>query len=359
MYSVMIVEDSKPILRDLVKQIKSVDSRLKIVETATDGNEALEKIKKHEINILFTDIRMPFMDGLKLIEEAKKIHPSIQTVIISGYNDFDYARQAIDLRVNKYILKPVDNNELKKVIDEIIAELDLASNIKMEKKLNMLIKKLESNDNYSELPINAYRFLIVRSGPLKNGSDRIEKTVLDEVLRSMQPYANYWTLETGYPCELVILFNLSVNDDSKMDLNYTELLEKLCKKHRQINIFISPVLNDISSLNKEYRDLSNFFSCLITIGCSQVFTAESKQTLQLYKLNEEALSIQHKFRFIIKNRQKGSYKNELRKCTNKWRIEKHPVIFIQRFITVILDEINKICYDLNQDVLPDIITIKQ
>ena len=79
---------------------------------AENGEDALEKIEALEPDLILTDIRMPYMDGLTLAERVRQKYPSMKIVIFSGYDDFEYAKQAIKLNVTEYILKPVNVEEL-------------------------------------------------------------------------------------------------------------------------------------------------------------------------------------------------------------------------------------------------------
>lgn len=128
MYQAMVVEDSKPILRSIARQIESVDSRIRVVATATNGREALTRLRNAKVDILFSDIKMPVMSGLDLLSEVRCQNPNLRCVIISGYDDFEFARQAIQLGVDEYILKPVANDELKTVLGKIVASLDRDEN---------------------------------------------------------------------------------------------------------------------------------------------------------------------------------------------------------------------------------------
>ena len=76
-------------------------------QEASDGELAYPLIRKVQPDILITDIRMPFMDGLELSELVKKEFPRIKIIILSGYNEFDYAKQAIHIGVTDYLLKPI------------------------------------------------------------------------------------------------------------------------------------------------------------------------------------------------------------------------------------------------------------
>lgn len=123
MYHVLIAEDSKPILRNIKGLIEGSGLPVRVVATAANGEEALAAVERQEIDILLTDIRMPKMDGLALIEGAKRIRPQLKAVLISGYNDFEYTRKAINLQVSDYLMKPVERGQLVEVMDKVLAQL--------------------------------------------------------------------------------------------------------------------------------------------------------------------------------------------------------------------------------------------
>ncbi|MGO4110175.1 response regulator transcription factor [Paenibacillus sp. YAF4_2] len=120
MYTALIAEDSKPILRNIKALLESSELPIQIVATAYNGEEALDYMKKQPVDILITDIRMPKLDGLGLIEQAKKLHSSLKVVLISSYSDFEYTRKAINLQVFDYLLKPVERNQLIEVMERIV-----------------------------------------------------------------------------------------------------------------------------------------------------------------------------------------------------------------------------------------------
>ncbi|SFM49741.1 Helix-turn-helix domain-containing protein [Paenibacillus sp. 1_12] len=110
MYKVLVVDDEK-IEREGIKfLISHYDSPIEITE-ADNGLKALEILKTQKVDILFTDIRMPFMDGLQLIAEARTIQPDLITIILSAYGEFEFAKEAIRLQVTHYLLKPVETEE--------------------------------------------------------------------------------------------------------------------------------------------------------------------------------------------------------------------------------------------------------
>ncbi|WP_179281049.1 response regulator [Paenibacillus sp. XY044] len=123
MYNVLIAEDSKPILRNIKSLLEASGLPVTVVATASNGDEAVAAFQLQPIDILLTDIRMPKMDGLTLIERLKQLQPGLKTVLISGYSDFEYTRKAITLQVDDYLLKPVNKNDFAEVMDRIFKKL--------------------------------------------------------------------------------------------------------------------------------------------------------------------------------------------------------------------------------------------
>ena len=91
---------------------------------AENGEEALEKVEQLQPDVVITDIRMPYMDGLTLTRRIRQKYPSMRVLIFSGFDDFEYAQQAIKLNVTEYILKPVNVEELSEILTRVRENLD-------------------------------------------------------------------------------------------------------------------------------------------------------------------------------------------------------------------------------------------
>ncbi len=124
MYKVLIVDDEIMIRMGLGRIIKWEELGFKLAGVVGDAREALEILKKEPIDVLLTDISMPEITGLDLIRLAKEARPKIKTVVISGYSEFDYAIEAIKLKVENYILKPLDPNKITEIFAGLRACLD-------------------------------------------------------------------------------------------------------------------------------------------------------------------------------------------------------------------------------------------
>lgn len=124
MYRVLIIDDEDYVRDLLVRNIRSSSLDAEVVAVAGDGKEGLREALSTKPDIVITDIAMPFMNGLELIKELQKAGLHSKNVIISGYDEFDYAKQAISLGVKDYLLKPFLPRELTEVLMKLIQELD-------------------------------------------------------------------------------------------------------------------------------------------------------------------------------------------------------------------------------------------
>ena len=124
LYRIILVDDEEEVRKSIIKKIDWNSAGFCVVGDAENGEDALEKIEALEPDVILTDIRMPYMDGLTLAERVRQKAPSAKIVIFSGYDDFEYAKQAIKLNVTEYILKPVNVEELTAILRRIKANLD-------------------------------------------------------------------------------------------------------------------------------------------------------------------------------------------------------------------------------------------
>jgi two-component system response regulator YesN len=122
-YKLILVDDEDEVRGRISSKI-SEESGFKVVGTAGNGHDALELIDKHSPHVVITDIRMPFVDGLELAGTIKREYPTIRVAFITGYDEFDYAKEAIDLGVRSYLTKPLTQNEVSDFLTKLKGELD-------------------------------------------------------------------------------------------------------------------------------------------------------------------------------------------------------------------------------------------
>ncbi len=124
MYTVLIVDDEENIRDGILNNCDFILFGFDHVYSASNGREALIKIKEINPHLVITDIKMPLMNGLELIEEAKKLHPDILYIILSGYDDFPLVKNALKSNVLDYLLKPCSIEAINNTLSEAKIILD-------------------------------------------------------------------------------------------------------------------------------------------------------------------------------------------------------------------------------------------
>lgn len=127
MYDIVIVDDEPSIREGLAQLLDWESLGFTIAGAAANGKEALRLYADIRPDLMIVDIRMPGMDGMALIRELKMREADVRVLVLSGYADFEYARQAIALGVDNYLLKPVDEDELTEYLGVIKQSLDAAA----------------------------------------------------------------------------------------------------------------------------------------------------------------------------------------------------------------------------------------
>jgi two-component system, response regulator YesN len=127
MRKVMVVDDEKWIRRGLIQSIDWERFGLELAGEASDGEEAYELALALKPELLFLDMRMPGLDGKQLLGLLKQSLPETLTIVVSGYSDFEYTKEAIRQKAYDYLLKPVKKEELNAVLDRAVQELDRRS----------------------------------------------------------------------------------------------------------------------------------------------------------------------------------------------------------------------------------------
>ncbi|MGN0745375.1 MAG: response regulator [Aristaeellaceae bacterium] len=124
MYRVLIVDDEMPALRFVRSIIEQFAKGFQVACTAASGEQGLEYLQKHSVELLITDISMHGMNGIELARAARALQPNIHIVIISGYGEFEYAQGAIQAGVDDYLLKPVSITKMTDILRAVEKKLD-------------------------------------------------------------------------------------------------------------------------------------------------------------------------------------------------------------------------------------------
>ena len=126
MFTVLLVDDEELVRVSVGFSVRGAMSGVQVIGEAANGLEGLKRIREEHPDIVITDIRMPKLDGLQMIRAIREESLDIEVVVLSGYADFEYARQAMKYGVTEYLLKPVESENLRETLEEGCCALALA-----------------------------------------------------------------------------------------------------------------------------------------------------------------------------------------------------------------------------------------
>ncbi|MCX7711007.1 MAG: response regulator [Clostridia bacterium] len=279
------IVDDESLVRTTVKKLIPFDELgLELCFEADDGLEALELCRQFKPDILIADIRMPGLTGIELIQELKNVLPSVKTIIISGYRDFEYAKTAIKYGVYDYILKPVNSEELIETLSRIKSEVlnlrsqaeqehsfrnrnSQASHAVLEKLMNKLIMKntrlnseiLEELKEYGINFTNPFYSLILFSPDntfcFENNDRKVEK-LKNLMVRSVKKYMGEGVVfqTANSPYDLLIL----INHGGQQGLVPSKMMELISRLYQQkfltsLSVSFSSQGQTIGSMDKMFE----------------------------------------------------------------------------------------------------------
>ena len=147
-YKVLLVDDEEEVMDMIERRISWPELGFEVVGKAQNGIKALEISEKLQPDVVITDIKMPYMDGLELARNLKQDNPCVRILILTGFDEFEYAKEAVRLEIDEYILKPVNAIELSDCLKRLKNVLDR----EREEKLKEIYEGLEEiKENWSSI----------------------------------------------------------------------------------------------------------------------------------------------------------------------------------------------------------------
>lgn len=187
MHKVLIADDEFYIISSLKHRINWMDYGFEIVDDAKNGEEAYEKIKKCMPELVLVDINMPGMSGLNLISKISQELPNIKFIVISGYTEFRYAKEAMNFGAIGYCNKPLDDDELTDILIRADKELDRAGSVE------------ETRDN--ESPVKSSNYEMIKNITFRNIIQYIDENLLSGYI-SVKEISDKFHLSENYISQL-------------------------------------------------------------------------------------------------------------------------------------------------------------
>ncbi len=348
MYNILIVDDEKIERNGIKFLISEMGIQLNIIE-ASNGKVALEKLAENfqagnVIDILLTDVKMPFMDGLELTKRAKELYNSLKVVIFSGHNEFEYAKLAVKMGVSDYILKPVAPNEFKATITKVISEI---SDEKQEKEIK------QKSMSY----MREHLLYLFVNGAEEEELKRRASGILD--MSFIYSYKRVMLLEFNHDffgrictdfgkeiqscCSNVSFIYLNLNqqqallffEDAKAEV-FLEIAEKICEKVKKVfsdtlYVAISKELSKETNMQKEIEELESLMENKFYYTDKYIFTVDNQINLE-DENEEDDDSILKQMRQDIKLkdivRLKRNFEQMCKKYMNKTTLSQVYIKFI-------------------------------
>lgn len=340
MYKLIIVDDEEEVRKGVLRKIDWQGCGFEIAGEAENGREVLEIAEKCMPDVVLTDIKMPFMDGLKLSEHLREKFPTVKIIILTGFDEFEYAQKALRLNAVEYILKPISAQELTDVlnkvknrIDEEIAQKEDMQVLKehyrrslpvlREKFLTTLITSRLKKDEVLErldkfdLNLNGSTFLIsVLSIDYRNEDqksmaqkdDRVEFNLPDDiellklaVLNISEEISSRHNLGMVFIHNEYIVYISSCKGNKENILTRTHnVIEEIRQSVQKflsvtVTIGVGTVCDDITYLSYSYRNAVSALDYRLILGCNRIIfiediEPESIQKIIFDELKEQALA---------------------------------------------------------------------
>lgn len=311
-YSVLLVDDEEEVFQVIMKKLDWESMGFKIAGYARNGVEALEMAEELQVDVVMTDIKMPYMDGLTLCKKLKEIYQKIKVIIFSGFDEFEYAKEAIKIEAEEYILKPINANELKEVFERIRTnldkELDEKRNIDKLREYYMESLPVLQENFYTSLidgriPENqienyARNYQIELKGPyfvvtvlhISTSESAEEKMEIDPFLLGVsvkklveeQLWENWCTRTVTYLGDSIVITQL---DDEEAITAFTDVMDRICKMAKRVckarvTAGIGHVVNQMSQLAISYQGAKNAVSYRVLYGNTRAINIAEMDPLE-------------------------------------------------------------------------------
>lgn len=280
MYRVLIVDDEIWVRKGITQKLKNCGFNFDWIGEATDSEEALEIIEAKQPHLVITDIRMNEMDGIQLIRNILDRFSDIRFVIISGYGEFEYAEQAINMGVSGYILKPIKDDQFFKTISKVYNELGNKQEI-----TDLKLKKEKLEKKYDEVKLQQLTFQLLNLDAAKVQGELTEEG----------PFA-------GFTCFVLAIMNIDSTSYSMSGFKYQDA--------SLIKFAIKNILNELWTkknvlIMDNPKDNNQILALFYGLKASGLIETSHKQLMDAYSKIRNVLQIDMTFAISSDNDRVG------------------------------------------------------
>jgi two-component system, response regulator YesN len=352
MYKVIIVDDEPPIIRSTKRAIERCSNHFEVIGEAYNGAEALKKIAITKPDVIFTDIKMPVMDGILLVKKINELYPDeILPVIISGYQDFNYAKEALKSGVVEYLLKPIDPECISDLLQNLSAKLAKIYNLKST---DILYRTMNSSPTDPDLithylDCKFFAATMIRSvafmGCFNNtypiqDSSFIQSTGLPTLIPSYR-IDRFWLLNSKNENEIILLFGYLQNVTPPLVEEAVKIIyDHLTANFRSVTAVFSSTPVELAALPNLITNILKKLDQHLIFGKNQLLNHEADLSEVLYSSVLDS-SLENKLSALIQLKSFAALKDEMGKLFQTWEQQLLPQILIARALKQIIRLIEK------------------
>lgn len=298
LYSFLIIDDEAAVREGISENIDWHSHGYRLVGACKDGREGMRAIEEHCPDVVLTDICMPFVDGIELASFISERFPATKTILLTGYDEFGYAQEAVKLKVNDFLLKPITPDELRAILDRVRLELDeerrreldvanlrnrLQESLPLlrERLLNRLLREKLTNEEIAascslidlKLPGPAYTILAL-DPDTTDGSDPFRELQVEHAAREALAVASETSVVFHAPGSAITI--LVSGDDQLQALAVADEVTELVRVRAGISVSVGvgETVQSLSRIGDSYRDATAALSRRFLAGSGQILTVE-------------------------------------------------------------------------------------
>lgn len=297
-YTLLLVDDEEEVIQIIMKKIAWEEIGFSVIGHANNGVKALEMVEEYQPDVMITDIKMPYMDGMELAKQVKAEYPDTKILFFTGFDEFEYAREAIHLEAEEYILKPLNAIELTEIFKRLKRKLDQEISEKRNAKIlqeyyleslpllqaNFYSTLIEGRIQEEEIPKYITDYQISFQGPyfcclvIHTSSAQNEEGMSPQLLfasvqkQAEERLAQKWQAKCfSYLGNTVLIAQLR---DKKEVSELTDECDRFCKYANRIiaavvTVGIGQVCDRVSELSKSYSGAREAVSYRVLYGASR------------------------------------------------------------------------------------------
>lgn len=328
MLRVLVVDDEPGAMQHICSIIKMKCPDYTVVGTAENGEEGLKWFQENEAELVITDVQMPRMNGIEMVTAINKLYPEVMSIVVSGYQEFEYAQGALKAGSADYILKPVVPSEMCRTMDRVAQKLK----VKKYYEKNAVIHEMCSGEAVDRktilksFPYSRYYGAVIRRNGLPkrfSGSSGLE--IYSDINEMVTIYGRD---------EMEELYLLP--EELLLEENFKDFIFRIRDKYSSDNQYVTLVYKEETFSALEIQNivlgLYRMLDSVSVVGLTQAVKMQGHFQKKEADIDQEAVnSVLKNIEFLVQEQQYERVKKEIRRVFQSWEAEKKPQIWMEYF----------------------------